>query len=64
MSGCLLRCRLPVRATLDRRLAALRPWAEDLLSPASQSDDFFDKAVVRARLTEHLSGRRNWPHAL
>jgi hypothetical protein len=61
MSGCLLRCRLPVRATLDRRLAAL---GEDLLSPASQSDDFFDKAVVRARLTEHLSGRRNWPHAL
>jgi len=42
----------------------LRPWAEDLLSPSSLSDGFFDAAVVRARFAEHLSGRRNWQHAL
>jgi asparagine synthase (glutamine-hydrolysing) len=43
----------------------LRGWAEDLLSPASLAEDgLFAPAPVRARLAEHLSGRRNWQYAL
>jgi asparagine synthase (glutamine-hydrolysing) len=41
----------------------LRPWAEDLLAPKAL-EGLFDSALVRERLTEHLSGRRNWQHAL
>jgi asparagine synthase (glutamine-hydrolysing) len=42
----------------------LRPWAEDLLSPSALADGLFDAVTVRTRFTEHLSGRRNWQHAL
>jgi asparagine synthase (glutamine-hydrolysing) len=41
----------------------LRPWAEDLLSPKAL-EGVFDATLVRARLLEHMSGRRNWQHAL
>lgn len=43
----------------------LRGWAEDLLSPAAiAADGVFEAAPLRAKLAEHLSGRRNWEHAL
>jgi asparagine synthase (glutamine-hydrolysing) len=42
----------------------LRSWAEDLLSKAALSDGLFDASLVQRRLSEHLSGRRNWQHAL
>lgn len=43
----------------------LRSWAEDLLSPAALSaEGLFAPEPVGARLAEHLSGRRNWQHAL
>ena len=42
----------------------LRPWAEDLLSPSALADGIFDAQLVQARFAEHLSGRRNWQHAL
>lgn len=43
----------------------LREWAEDLLSPqALAADGLLNSALVRTRLDEHLSGRRNWQHAL
>jgi len=43
----------------------LRGWAEDLLSPRMlAADNLFDPAVVRARLSEHISGRQNWQGAL
>lgn len=43
----------------------LREWAEDLLSPqALAGDGLLDPGPVRARLDEHMSGRRNWQHAL
>jgi len=43
----------------------LRGWAEDLLSPAAiASEGVFDPAPLQVRLAEHLSGRRNWDHAL
>jgi asparagine synthase (glutamine-hydrolysing) len=43
----------------------LRGWAEELLAPARlASEGFFDVAAVRARWTEHLSGRRDATAAL
>jgi asparagine synthase (glutamine-hydrolysing) len=43
----------------------LRPWAEDLLAPASlETDGHFDGQIVRARWQQHLSGRRNWQYSL
>ena len=43
----------------------LRPWAEDLLSPASLNrHELFDISVVRKHWDEHLSGRTNWHHRL
>jgi asparagine synthase (glutamine-hydrolysing) len=43
----------------------LRPWAEDLLSPAAlTADGLFDPRIVLTRFAEHLSGRRNWQSAL
>jgi asparagine synthase (glutamine-hydrolysing) len=43
----------------------LRPWAEDLLSPAGLADSgLIAPAVVRERWHEHLSGRRNWAYPL
>jgi len=43
----------------------LRDWAEALLDETRlRSEGFFDPAPIRRRLAEHLSGRRNWQHAL
>jgi asparagine synthase (glutamine-hydrolysing) len=43
----------------------LRAWAEDLLSEASlRRDGLFDPGPIRARWTEHLTGRRNWQYPL
>jgi asparagine synthase (glutamine-hydrolysing) len=43
----------------------LRGWAEDLLSPqALAADGLLKPTLVRTRFNEHLSGRRNWQHAL
>ncbi|MBZ0217702.1 MAG: asparagine synthase (glutamine-hydrolyzing) [Fimbriimonadaceae bacterium] len=43
----------------------LREWAEDLLSPSMLSEHgFFDVSNIRQKWQEHLSGRRNWQHAL
>lgn len=43
----------------------LRDWAEDLLSESRlKADGPIDPDPVRQRLAEHLSGRRNWQHAL
>jgi len=42
----------------------LRDWAEDLLDPRTLGGGFLDVAAVRALWNEHISGRRNWPHAL
>jgi len=43
----------------------LRPWAEDLLDPATmRADGWFDPAIVQRRWREHLSGRRNSTTAL
>jgi asparagine synthase (glutamine-hydrolysing) len=43
----------------------LRSWAQDLLAPAAlAADGIFDPAPVRARLADHLAGRRNWQYAL
>lgn len=43
----------------------LRQWADDLLSPqALSADGLFNPALVRERFAEHVSGRRNWQHAL
>lgn len=43
----------------------LREWAESLLTEQRLRDGgWFDASAVRARWTEHLSGRRNWESAL
>lgn len=43
----------------------LRDWAEDLLSPeALAADGLLNPGPIRKRFEEHLSGRRNWQHAL
>jgi asparagine synthase (glutamine-hydrolysing) len=42
----------------------LRPWAEDLLSPAALSDGLFDQTAVRRWFDEFLSGRRDAQHGL
>ncbi len=42
----------------------LRPWAEDLLSPAALADGLFDAAAVRRRFEAFLSGRRDAQHGL
>jgi len=41
----------------------LREWAESLLAE-DKLRDCLDPAPIRARWAEHLSGRRNWQHAL
>lgn len=39
----------------------LRPWAEELLSPARlEREGLFDAGIVRARWEEHLAGTRPW----
>ncbi len=53
---------IPIGAWLR---GSLRPWAEDLLSPARLArEGFFDPKPIRARWTEHLSGRRSWGYHL
>ncbi|MGH9178407.1 MAG: asparagine synthase (glutamine-hydrolyzing) [Acidimicrobiales bacterium] len=43
----------------------LRPWAEELLAAARLArDGWFETGQVRARWTEHLSGRRNHDYEL
>jgi asparagine synthase (glutamine-hydrolysing) len=43
----------------------LRDWSGDLLSSETlRTDGLLDSKVVRARLDEHLSGKRNWQYAL
>jgi asparagine synthase (glutamine-hydrolysing) len=42
----------------------LRPWAEDLLSPAALADGLFDRAAARRWFDEFLSGRRDAQHGL
>lgn len=43
----------------------LKSWAGDLLSEASlRRDGLIDPGPVQQRWQEHLSGRRNWQHAL
>ncbi|MGZ2411033.1 asparagine synthase (glutamine-hydrolyzing) [Sphingomonas sp. F9_3S_D5_B_2] len=43
----------------------LRPWAEDLLSPAAlKADGLLDAQVVRRRWADHLAGRRDSTPAL
>jgi asparagine synthase (glutamine-hydrolysing) len=43
----------------------LRAWAEELIAPRLVAEQgLFDAAVLRARWDEHMSGRRNWQHAL
>jgi asparagine synthase (glutamine-hydrolysing) len=43
----------------------LRDWATDLLDERRlRHDGFLDPAPIRRKLTEHLSGRRNWQHHL
>jgi len=53
---------VPIGAWLS---GPLREWAEDLLSPQSlAADGLLNADTIRARFAEHMSGRRNWQHAL
>jgi len=53
---------VPIGAWLS---GPLREWAEDLLSPQSlAADGLLNADTIRARFAEHVSGRRNWQHAL
>lgn len=53
-------------APIDRWLrGALRPWAEELLTPdALAQDDLLDPAPIRRRWDEHQHGERNWQYSL
>ena len=43
----------------------LRDWAEELLSPASLSDDgLLDPAPIRARWAQHVAGTHDWTASL
>jgi asparagine synthase (glutamine-hydrolysing) len=43
----------------------LREWAESLLGESRlRQEGYFDPAPIRQKWEEHLSGRRNWQHAL
>ena len=43
----------------------LRDWAEDLLDAGSlAAGGYFQASRIRQKWSEHLSGRRNWQHAL
>lgn len=43
----------------------LREWANDLLSPQSlHSDGYLAVEPIQRKWQEHLSGKRNWQHAL
>jgi asparagine synthase (glutamine-hydrolysing) len=43
----------------------LRDWAEDLLSESRLNEQgYFNPAPVRQKWNEHLTGQRNWQHAL
>jgi asparagine synthase (glutamine-hydrolysing) len=43
----------------------LREWAESLLSESRlRQEGYFEPAPIRQKWEEHLSGRRNWQHAL
>jgi asparagine synthase (glutamine-hydrolysing) len=43
----------------------LRGWAEELIAPDTlKRHGLFDEALLRRRWDEHVSGRRNWQHAL
>ena len=43
----------------------LRGWAEDLLDESLlKRQGFFDPVPIRQKWAEHLSGHRNWQHAL
>jgi asparagine synthase (glutamine-hydrolysing) len=44
---------------------SLRPWAEELLSPAAlASTGLINAEIARGYVEEHMSGRRNWQYAL
>jgi asparagine synthase (glutamine-hydrolysing) len=51
---------------IDRWLRGpLRGWAEELLNrDRMKADGYLDPEPVRARWTEHLSGRRDWQYHL
>ena len=44
---------------------ALRPWAEELLNPQKiRQQHHLNASLVQKKWEEHLSGKRNWQHAL